>query len=549
MVAETDSRELVGDRLREQWWARFDPSGQSWVGAPTRSTGSAARSQDLCGDLGVRMSGTSAVIGPFWGGLESRHAGRYPLSVERHAISQVARLLPGVTTVTPNARYFTLHALVADAAQRQGLVAAEAQDLLRRAEVVLAAITLRHGVHPGLSAPHGADHIRAAMSSGLLDVAQLAKPGAYAQASWGFWGPYRGSEMLLGLTSWEGSNIAPGAGLELEEVRKALGPVLDLARLDVVDTEALERHPECCMCGCADAADGRLLRALLVPTKPDPRSNGGRRSATIRLILRILQLHEVRSVTRDGWPILAYDPSLIDDPVCAALDITDAWRGVVLRNRSVLAWRDMWAELANSIAGLATIASLADVFAEALPTGTVRAYRDSLPDVGEGDIFLPAETHPGVSKRNALDRSLALLLLGGARVGRLPDRVAAYYQDPSESMQELTPSWVAERVTEWEGRSLQDFARWLVGVLVARSQRIALMKASFSRKSGTFRVPARVFVRDGLIFRDSSESGGAVSLRWDQLASVMVGAGLCSAERREGSLVWRPTERGEALLA
>jgi hypothetical protein len=266
-----------------------------------------------------------------------------------------------VTTVTPHARYFTLHALVADEAHRRGLVAAEAQKLLRRAEVVLAAITLTHGAHPGMSAPHGADTIRAAMSSGSLDIAQLARPGTYAQASWGFWGPYRGSESLLGLTKWEASNIAPGDGLKLDEVRMALQAVLDLAAHDVIDAGDLEACPECCVCGCADAADGQLLRGLLVSTNPDPRSNGGRRSATIRLILRILQLHEVRSVTRDAWPILAYDQSLIDDPLCASLDIADAWRGVVLRNRSVLAWRDMWAELVNSIAGLTTIASLGDV--------------------------------------------------------------------------------------------------------------------------------------------------------------------------------------------
>lgn len=214
----------------------------------------------------------------------------------------------------------------------------------------------------------------------------------------------------------------------------------------------------------------------------------------------------------------------------------------------MLAWRDLWAELVNSIAGLTTIASLGDVLAEALPSGTVDSYCESLPDVGDRDRLLPAEIDPALVARNVLDRSLALLLLGGSRVERLPDRVAAYFQDPSEGMQELAPSWVAERRAEWSARSLPDFARWLVGVLVARSQRIALMKASFSRKSGTFRVPARVFVRDGLIFRDSSESGGAVSLRWDQLTSVMAGAGLCLASRTDEALVWRPTQRGEALL-
>ena len=41
-------------------------------------------------------------------------------------------------------------------------------------------------------------------------------------------------------------------------------------------------------------------------------------------------------------------------------------------------------------------------------------------------------------------------------------------------------------------------------------KRIALMKASFDSKSGVFRIPTRVYVRDGYVFRDSEEAGGGV---------------------------------------
>lgn len=499
---------------------------------------------------------SSGVTGPFWGGTHARHAGRYPLSVERHAISQVARLLPGVTTVTPHARYYTLHAVVADETQRQGLVAAEAQSLLRRAEVVLAGITLTHGSHPGMPAPHGGDAIRAAMTTGSLGVAALSQPGRYVQAQWGFLGPYLGSEGLLGLTHRTGSTIAPGSDIDLSAAHTAMAPVLALAREDVVSLESLASHPECCLCGCADAADGELLRHLLVPAQSDPQSNGGRRAATIRLLLRLMQQHELRSITREGSPILAYDPAFRDDPIAARLDITDAWRGLVLRNQSVTAWRDLWAELVNSIGGLTSISDLADTLADALPAGSVRSYLDALPAVGDGDSLLPAEVDPTLLDRGVLDRCLALLLIGGTRVGSLSARVAAYFEDPSELVQELSPTWVSGRINDWANRPTRDFARWLVEVLVARSQRIALLKATFSPKRGTFQVPTRVFVRDGFVFRDSREGGGGVSLRWDQLTTVLAGAGLChlhqlndgTAHQPDAS-VWRPTARGEALLA
>jgi hypothetical protein len=86
-----------------------------------------------------------------------------------------------VTTVTPHARCFSLHAYVAVESEQRRLESDARLDLLRRCEVLVAAITTLHfnahpGSHAGLPAGHGADVINAAMTSGTLQVGELAKP-------------------------------------------------------------------------------------------------------------------------------------------------------------------------------------------------------------------------------------------------------------------------------------------------------------------------------------------------------------------------------------
>jgi hypothetical protein len=104
---------------------------------------------------------TISVSGPVWSDSTSgTYPGRFPLSVERHVMSTVDRLVPGVTTVTLNARYYPLHGLVAAEARNRGLDLAGAQDLMRRAEVAIGAVSARHlhvapVPHQALSRPHG----------------------------------------------------------------------------------------------------------------------------------------------------------------------------------------------------------------------------------------------------------------------------------------------------------------------------------------------------------------------------------------------------------
>lgn len=497
-------------------------------------------------------SPAALVKGPSWGGRDSRVAGRYPLAVENHVMNQVDELLPGVTAVTRHARYYTLHAVIADEAQRRGLDEKATQDLVRRCEVVIAGIALVHTCPFDLGRPHGGDLIHAEIQGTELDVDDLSRPGRYAKGPWGFRNTYGAPEQLLGLVVRHGDSLAPGptAQADLPGLRAALGRVVELAHKDSIDPATLAAAGDCCLCRGSQAADGHLLRRLLVPTGTATSSKGGHRRDTIRLLLRGFQTQQVSRITDDLGAWIAYDETLRDDPVAGRLDIADAWAGVVLRNWSVSAWRDLWAGLVNDIDGFSTVDGLADVLCDGLPAVTVAQYVAGLPDVGDERRTLAAEVDESVRNRDGFDRDLARIAIGSQRLCQLPPRQLHYFEDQSrEARAQLTPSWVAHSLEDWQGRPLHDYARWLTGILVARSQRVALKKAAFHQTSGTYQVPTRVVVRDGLIFRANHETNSPIGYRWESLASIMAGVGLCHPVDKDGGRVWRPTELGEEVIA
>ena len=49
---------------------------------------------------------------------------------------------------------------------------------------------------------------------------------------------------------------------------------------------------------------------------------------------------------------LAYDDAVTEDGVLAGTVVAAQWRGLILRNHSVGAWRDLWAWIVNGIDGL-----------------------------------------------------------------------------------------------------------------------------------------------------------------------------------------------------
>ncbi|MET7426158.1 hypothetical protein [Dactylosporangium sp. NPDC005555] len=464
----------------------------------------------------------------------------------------VDRLVPGVTTVTLNARYYALHGLIAAEARKRNLGITAAQDLLRRAEVVVGAVSTQHyqrhhAAHEAISRPHAYDVILPKVRKGGVDIGALAAPKVYAQPNWGFWPAYRGSEMLLRIVT-RANEIAPGERFDHAAVRAGLDGVLGLVNERTLDTDTLDTNAELCVCGSVDSPDGAWLAELF--SSPGADSNATRagvRRQTLRMIARVVQLTEVRRVTRDISRFVAYDPVAFDDDVLAGIDLTAEWRGLVLRNASTTAWRGLWAWLVNSIEGLTTRADLSDRFAAALPSVTTKNFQDGLPstltDTGRP---APAEHDPDLAATATPLWSLSVLLLGARRARELTGHELHGFQghDPEDILEELAPTWLADRLDDWADRPLRDFARWLTMIMIDRSQRLALAKARPDPKNGTLKIPTRVHTRDELVFRDSTETAGAAALRWDQLAGILAGMGVLARDED----VWTLGPRGDLLV-
>lgn len=475
------------------------------------------------------------MLGPAWSGSESStFPGRFPLSVERHVLNTVDRLVAGVTTVTLNARYYALHALVAVEAHARNLDLAEAQRLLRRAEVAIGAVSARHwhqdaAAHVALSRPHAYDLIAPQVHEGIVDVAALAAPRVYAQPAWGFWPAYRSSEMMLRIIT-RADEIGPGDRLDHGAVRSGLGEILDLANLDVISSDLLDQHAHLCICGSAKSADGEWLATLLAaPEASTPMTRAGMRRQTLRLLARSVGLAAVRRVPVDVPIFIAYDEQSSVDPVLGQLDLTGEWRGLILRNSSVTAWRILWAWIVNGISGLVARPDLADPLADSLPGGTVGAFRALLPATRTAaGRPAPAEIDEELSSAGEAEHYLGVLMLGATRSRELAGNELHGFHghEPSDMYEELAPAWLADRLDEWNDKSLRDFARWLTGIMLDRSQRLALSKATLDVKKGVIKIPTRVYLRDGFVFRDSDETGSEPSLRLGQLASILAGVGL-----------------------
>jgi len=153
------------------------------------------------------------VAGPAWTVRPDTppDTGRQPLAVEAVIGAHAAALIPGVITTTPHARYLALHARLAVQARRQGWTGAadlgEFRDLVRRAEVVLGAVSVAHaadeadahGLRAGRVGPHGITAIGRELDEiGRIDIARLAE--TYSQVPGGYLQTYGGIEAVLGLT-------------------------------------------------------------------------------------------------------------------------------------------------------------------------------------------------------------------------------------------------------------------------------------------------------------------------------------------------------------
>jgi len=477
---------------------------------------------------------------------------RYPLRVETHVLRLVARLLPGVITTTPHARAYALHGLVWSEAERRGLDFDAACELLRRCEVVVAGVALRHRHQVELGAPHGGDVVQKGMhADGHLVVAELSAIGRYSQARSGFGGVYEGSEIALGILE-AGRPPIPGPRLDEGRVRAALAGVFALAERDVVSIPELDAAGELCICMAPSAPDGPWLQRLFLQPdlRGDAAADGDRfaagdaaRRATARLLARVVAPAVEGSLVGAFRRAVGTGGFAVTDPVAAALPITPAWRGVVLRNYSVGAWRRMWSWLVGELGEPMTAAELGERFADAQPDITVGEVAAGLPPTVEDGVLVPVEEqlradHPGPDPWTE-----ARVLAVGAR--RLEDldgpALAAFAGHPAED--DLGPRWVARQLEANADVPLRRFAAALVERLVRRSQRVAYSKMTL-QADGRPKLPTRLRERDGLLLRVSAEGWADVSLRIDTLASVLLGLG--AVDRVDGQ--WSLTGVGAGLL-
>lgn len=498
--------------------------------------------------------GGARVDGPGWVDHSSDPImGLFPIAVEQFINAQVAINAPGVTTVTSAARYYALHGVVADEAHRRSLTTDEARRLLRRVEVVYALVCMAHeesDEHPSWApAAHGRDRLLKALGSGKVDVDEASGTGSgrYANASWGFLAPYRGSEVFLGILANDGS-FAPGGAYDRGAVRDGLGHVLELAkprtRLDRDDVAGLG---SLCLCRATSSADGEWLASRFAGRAGQTGSNAANLGQTMQLLATAMRSSRISGLSDLGRFVM-YDPVVMDHP--QSNDMWLRWRGLRLRMVSVSAWRDLFAHVCKLLdGGPQTIETLGQALADQLPDRRVSEIVDSLPPVrDDAGRILPAENE--IAELAGPEGWLMLLFLGGLRYRALSephDPVRLGFAGPPMQrfeVEELSPHWVATMLDLWASRPVRDVAADLVRVMVNRAHRVTMAKSYYRRRDGRFVMPLRIMLHDDFVIRVHPETTGDPSLRWAQLLSMGRQTGLFT---RNEDGVWEVGARGHVI--
>ncbi|MDM7853671.1 hypothetical protein [Cellulomonas alba] len=497
------------------------------------------------------LDGLANVEGPGWVDHSSDPIqGLFPLAVEQFLNAAVAVNVPGVTTVTNTARYYALHALIADEAQRRRLDGGQARNLLRRTEIVYALICMSHQQSDGhdswYPAAHGRDRILSFLSSGQVDLDDAAGmgPGKYANAATGFLGPYFGSEVSLG---WLADGpLSPGPAYDRPVVHRELGPVVDLAATtsslglaDVADLGSM------CLCRAATSDDGGLLAERFAGRPDEAGTVAGNIGQLMRLFATAMGSSEVRT-ERDLGAFVMFSPVVVDDP--RSTEIWLRWRGIRTRAASVAAWRELFAHTCRYLnGGPLTVDQLGRLLAEDMPAGTLADFVAGLPPVVDAHgAPLPAELE--IADRPSPERHLATLALGAMRFRLLHDTsgpvrlgLAGPPGHRFES-EELSPQWVSNVLSDWGARPVAEFARWLASVMVNRAHRVTMSKSYW--RPGRYVMPLRILLQDDLVVKMHGEATGEPPLRWTQLLSMGRQTGIFSVS---DAGVWELGPRGYLL--
>ncbi|MFD0972215.1 hypothetical protein ACFQ3X_26680 [Plantactinospora endophytica] len=461
------------------------------------------------------------------------------MAVEAPVMAAVDMLVPGVSTVTRYARYYSLYWALAAYAQAVGADRDRCGRLVRRAEVGLARISqVYDSPDHVLGLTHGVEALtRLAPAEGdEFAVADSTGSGSYSPRTWGFWSQYSGPSVALGTVAVEGGALRPGRHPCPPQVVDMYAPLFAAAErgsgvcLPSAELRGLSLQQE------GDSPDLEPLRAVFTATvdgRHDLAAGSGddrTRRATLRLLARCWQLYPQAVTWLDAFAGgVAYGSTAREDPLLAGEERTEAWRGVVLRHHSVGAWRRLWADLVAAVLSIdgASRRHLHEWVSDRLPSGTVADFESDLPPTVDGH----GDPYPGERELRRSDAGVAtdvaVLLLGARRLETLTGAVLRRFVGGRPTF--LDPRWVALLRQEFARRPVAELGRRLVDDMLAQSRRVALRKVAV-RSDGTIALFSRLHERNGVYFADSREGRDNIGLRIPQLASIATQLGLLTPD-------------------
>jgi hypothetical protein len=485
---------------------------------------------------------TAVIDGPAWSapGLVT-HDNRYPLKVETAVQRAVTLLLPGVSTASEFVRYYALYAALAAHAEDHGLDGEKCRELVRRSEVVLAGVSmLGEKASASSIGAHGVDGVRPWFGD-ELDVCGAVNIGnerhSYSSRKSGFWGSYGGPSQILGTVAVEDYAFRAGRHACPARVRELFAPLFAAAKHDHLSWPELEGlrpvGPQ-----STEWPEIPWLLDLFTATRNGVHEPGQwqpddqRRRATMRMLGRATVLNGTDTSltwTKMVESAVVFSDALLDDPVLAAIGEAAAWRGALLRNYSVSAWRRLWAALVRTIGPADESADRSAVelqawLAEKMPNNTVRAFMAKLPPGMTGG-------HPASAEWTVLAdgdikdplTNVKLLLLGSRREQDLEGEARTVFLGRQSEI--LNPLWMAGCVREFEDRPLRDLAVRLVNDMLAQARRVALDKIR-PDPSGQLQVYSRIHERNGRYYKTRDEGDTTIGTRLDVLARIAAQLGL-----------------------
>jgi hypothetical protein len=387
---------------------------------------------------------------------------------------------------------------------------------------------------------HGVDGVRPWFGD-VLNVHGALNMGAerhsYSSRKSGFWGSYGGPSQILGTVAMEGNAFRAGRHACPVRVGELFEPLFAAAMHDRLPRSQLEAlrpasfHSD-------DLPEIPWLLNLFTATRngihdpgqwqPDDR----RRRATMRILGRTTVLYggdASLSWTDAVESAVVFSDALESDPVLVNIEEAAAWRGALLRNYSVSAWRRLWAALVYTIGAADESADrsaeeLQASLADPLPDVTVRAFMHGLPPGMAG-------RHPAPAERLVLaghdikdpETNIKLLLLGSRRAAELDGEARTVFLGRQNEI--LNPLWMGLCVREFLDRPLRDLAVRLVNDMLAQARRVALDKMR-PDSNGQLQVYSRIHERNGRYYKTSDEGDTSIGTRLEVAAGIAVQLGL-----------------------